>query len=119
MNKNDSSSGMLGGQDERKEPKNTWMENTSGNTKYFFSRLDFGKPRCFGKGLALCVPKIGLLDGVGGRGVRECCFRQDVPSEKGRGGVRALSQKQVRDLEKRDIAGDCKECGVCTRSGEG
>lgn len=85
----------------------------------FFSRLDCGKPRCFGKGLALCVPKIGLLDGVGGKGVRECCFRQDVPSEKGRGGVRALSQKQVRDLEKRDIAGDCKECGVCTRSGQG
>lgn len=51
--------------------------------------------------------------------MRECCFRQDVPSEKGRGGVRALSQKQVRDLEKRDIAGDCKECGVCTRSGQG
>lgn len=64
----------LGGQDEGKERKNTWMEKPSRNTTYSFSRLDFGKPECFRKGLALCVPKIGFLDGVGGRGVRKCCF---------------------------------------------
>lgn len=82
--------------------------------------MDFGKPGCFGKGLTLYVPKTGFLDGVGGRGARKCCFSQDAPSEKGQGrGVRAVTQKQVKNLEKKDIPGDCKECGVWTRSGQG
>lgn len=32
--------------------------------------------------------------------------------------MRAVTQKQVRNLEK-DISSDCKECGVWTRSGQG
>ena len=56
--------------------------------------MDFGKPGCFGKDLALCVPKTGFLDGVGGRGTRKCCFSQDAPSEK-----RARRRSESRDPE--------------------
>lgn len=52
------------------------------NSKYSFSRLDFGKPGCFRKGLALCVPKIGFLDGVAGRRVRKRCISSGRPREE-------------------------------------